>query len=166
MIRYRVLRKADVPEVQAVALKAWSFAYHRYGLSMKFIRKFVSERYSSDSFEKYVFPSVQKGYSKFYLATDKRKIIGYSNMGPGTWGWELYRIYLLPEYQGKGIGKRLLQLSEDFLRSKKAWKYHCYVWRKNKAGLDFYKQNGFVKLQGKDKNKAEICLEKKLATTR
>jgi len=162
MARYRVLRNEDVPEIQAVALKAWTFAYQRYGLALKRIRRFVSERYSTDSFEKTVFPSIQKKESQFYLATDKGKIIGYSNAGPGIWGWELYRIYLLPEYIGKGVGKKLLLLSEDFLRSKKAKKYHAYVWKENKAGLDFYKRNGFVKLEGKDKNKAEICIEKKL----
>ena len=162
MVRYRALRKADIPEIQAVALKAWTFAYRRYGLSLKTIRRFVAERYSTDSFEKTVLPSIQKGRSKFCLATDKGKIIGYSNAGPGVWGWELYRIYLLPEYIGKGIGKRLLLLAEAFLRSKKARKYHAYVWQENKAALEFYKRNGFVKLKGKNKNRVEICIEKKL----
>jgi diamine N-acetyltransferase len=165
MVRYRVLRKKDVPEVQAMALKAWTFAYRRYGLSLKHIRRFVSERYSTDSFEKTVFPSIEKGDSQFYLATDKGRIIGYSNAGPGIWSWELYRIYLLPEYIGKGVGKKLLLLAEDFLRSKKARKYHLYVWQENKAALDFYKRNGFVKLEGKNKNKVEICLEKKPTNT-
>src|SRR5690242_16451211 len=126
MARYRVLRKEDVPEIQKVALKAWKCAYRRYGLSLKHIRRFVTERYSTDSFEKTVFPSIKKGDSQFYLATDKGKIVGYSNAGPGSWGWELYRIYLLPEYIGKGVGKKLLLLAEDFLRSKKARKYHAY----------------------------------------
>jgi diamine N-acetyltransferase len=165
MVRYRVLRRKDVPEVQAVALKAWTFAYRRYGLSLKLIQKFVSERYSTDSFEKTVLPSIRKGDSQFYLATDKGKTIGYSNAGPGTWSWELYRIYLLPEYIGKGVGKKLLLLAEDFLRSKKARKYHLYVWQENKAALDFYKRNGFAKLEGKNKNKVEICLEKKLTNS-
>jgi len=148
-----------------MALKAWTFAYRRYGLSLKHIRRFVSERYSTDSFENTVFPSMKKGDSQFYLATDKGKIVGYSNAGPGIWSWELYRIYLLPEYIGKGVGKKLLLLAEDFLRSKKARKYHLYVWRENKAALDFYKRNGFVKLEGKNKNRVEICLEKKLTNT-
>jgi ribosomal protein S18 acetylase RimI-like enzyme len=166
MVRYRILRNKDVGEVQSMALKAWTFAYRRYGLSRKHIRRFVSERYSTDSFEKTVFPSIKKGDSQFYLATDKGRIVGYSNAGPGIWSWELYRIYLLPEYIGKGVGKKLLLLAEEFLRSKKARKYHLYVWRENKAALDFYKRNGFVKLEGKNKNKVEICLEKKLTKRR
>ena len=164
MVRYRLLRQTDIPEIQAVALKAWTFGYRRYGLSLQHIRNFVKTRYSTESFEKYVLPSIKKGSSQFILATDKRKIVGYANAGPGTWSWELYRIYTLPEYIGRGIGKKLLTLSEDFFRSKRARKYHCYVWKENKAGLDFYKRNGFVKLEGKDKNKSEICLEKKLTS--
>jgi len=162
MVRYRVLRRKDVPEVQSVALKAWTFAYRRYGLSLRLIRRFVSERYSTDSFDQTVFPSIEKGEAQFYLATEKGKIIGYSNTGRGVWGWELYRIYLLPEYIGRGVGRKLLRLCEDFLREKKARKYHAYVWEENKAALDFYKRNGFARLEGKNKNKVEICIEKKL----
>jgi len=88
MVIYRVLRRKDVPEVQAVALKAWMFAYRRYGLSLKLIKKFVSERYSTDSFEKTVLPSVQKGESQFYLATDKEdnRLLehGSRSLGMGT----------------------------------------------------------------------------------
>lgn len=162
MVSYRMLRRADVLEVQDVALKAWMSNYPRYGVSVSTVKRFVRERYSTDSFEKYVFPSIQKRKSQFYVATDEEKIIGYSNAGPGSWGWELYRIYLLPEYIGTGIGKKLLIRCERFLRSKKARKYHCYVYKKNLQGLAFYYRNDFVKLESKDKNRNEICLEKKL----
>lgn len=163
MARYRVLRKTDTPEIQEVALKAWMANYPRYGVPVRIVKKFVRERYSQESFEQYVFPSIQRGNSQFYVATDKGKIIGYANAGPGSWGWELYRIYILPEYIGKGVGKKLLQQCETFLRSKKAKKYHCYVYKKNLLGLAFYARNGFIKLQDKDKNRNEICLEKKLS---
>ena len=165
MARYRVLKQQDVPEIQEVALKAWMYNYPRYGVRVSTVKKFVRERYSAQSFEKYVFPSIQKGRSQFYVATDKKKIIGYANAGRGEWSWELYRIYLLPEYIGKGIGKKLLQLSEKFLRSRKAGKYHCYVYKRNLEGLAFYMRNGFVRLEGKDKNKSEVCLEKRLSKT-
>ena len=144
-------------------MKAWMFAYRRYGLSVRHIRNFVKTRYSTESFEKYVLPSINKGNSQFIVATDKRKIIGYTNTGRGTWGWELYRIYLLPEYIGRGIGKKLLKHCEIFFRSKKAKKYHCYVYKKNLIGLAFYYRNGFVRMEGRDKDRNEICLEKKLA---
>ena len=162
MVRYRTLRRADVPEIQDVALKAWMANYPRYGVRVSTVKRFVRERYSIESFEKYVFPSVQKRESQFYISTDKGKIIGYSNAGPGSWGWELYRIYLLPEYIGRGIGKKLLKHCEIFFRSKKARKYHCYVYNKNLIFLALYYRNCFVRMEGRDKDRTEICLEKKL----
>ncbi len=160
MVRYRVLRRADVPEVQAVALKAWMAAY-RKTVPLSMIRRFVSQRYSTSSFEDLVFPSIGRGESQFYLATDNGRIVGYSNAGKGEWGWELYRIYLLPEYIGRDIGKKLLHLAEDFLREKKARKYHLYVYVKNKPAIEFYYRNGFKRLKQKDKP-PEICLDKTL----
>ena len=160
MVRYRVLRRPDVPEVQAVALKAWMAAY-RKTVPLPMIRRFVSQRYSTNSFENLVFPSIRRGQSQFYLAIENERIIGYSNAGKGEWGWELYRIYLLPEYIGRGIGKKLLQLAEDFLRKKRAKKYHLYAYVKNKPAIEFYYRNSFERLKEKDKP-PEICMEKKL----
>src|SRR2546426_5557717 len=85
MVRYRVLRTADIPGIQPVALKAWMFAYPRYGVPVSTIQRFVRERYSTESFQRYVLQSIQKGHSQFYVATDKAKIIGYSNIGPNAW---------------------------------------------------------------------------------
>jgi len=161
MVSYRVLRRTDVAEVQSVARKAWKYAYRKY-LSPATIRRFVSERYSTSSFEKFVFPSMERGDSQFYLATYMGKIIGYSNVGRGEWGWELYRIYLLPEYIGKGVGRKLPHLAESFLRQKKVKNYHLYVYVNNELGIELYLRNGFVRLKGKDKNYAEVCFQKKL----
>ena len=50
-------------------------------------------------------------------------------------------IYVLPEYQGKGIGKKLLLRAEDEL--KKKWSEAIlWVLKDNKAAARFYEQCG------------------------
>ena len=159
VIGYRTLKKSDVAEVQRAARKAWMNTY-RETVPVTLINRFLSERYSDTSFEK-VFQSIAKGSAQFNLAIDGRKIVGYANVRRGQRGWELYRIYLLPEYIGKGIGRRLLKLGEQFFKKKNARKYYVYVYSRNKRALDFYSRNGFVRVKEKDK-KPELYLEKRL----
>jgi ribosomal protein S18 acetylase RimI-like enzyme len=80
-------------------------------------------------------------------------------------GWELVRIYVLPEYIGKGIGKRLLRLGENFLRRKKANEYCVFAHRRNRPAVRFYIRNGFTRVSRKDTG-GEVCLEKKIAIAR
>lgn len=61
----------------------------------------------------------------FYVVCDQHKIVGCGAIGP-YWGKEdessLFTIFVLPEYQGKGIGRKIietLERDEYFLRSKR-----------------------------------------------
>ena len=160
MIGFRTLKKSDVPEVQRVARKAWMHTYSET-VPVTIIDRFLAERYSNNSFKK-VFQSIAKGGARFQLAVDGRKIVGFANVRRGQKGWELYRIYLLPEYIGKGVGRELLKLGERFFEEKKARKYYVYVYSRNKRALDFYFRNGFVRVKERDK-RPELYLEKRLA---
>ena len=128
---------------------------------MTIINRLLKERYSDTSFRTKIFPSIARRNSKFYLAMSGRKIVGYSYFRRGQRGWELNRIYLLPEYIGKGIGKQLLSLGEQFFKAKKARKYYAYVYSRNKLGLEFYYRNEFVRIKGKEWG-PQYFLEKKL----
>ena len=137
---------------------------HAYGATvpLAIINRFLSDRYSEKYFERKIFPAIERGDSQFQLATDNGKIIGFSNVRRHRSTWELERIYLLPEYIGKGVGKRLLLLGERFFRKKRARKFHAYVYVKNERGIEFYLRNGFVRVKHKHKDRAELCLEKSL----
>jgi len=65
------------------------------------------------------------GWTHMYVALDGGKIIGCGAIGP-YWGKEdessLFTIFVLPEYQGKGIGRKIigtLEQDEYFLRAKR-----------------------------------------------
>lgn len=61
----------------------------------------------------------------FYVVCDDEKIVGCGAIGP-YWGKEnessLFNIFVLPEYQGKGIGRTIIETLEQdeyFLRAKR-----------------------------------------------
>ena len=64
-------------------------------------------------------------WTHFYVAVDDGKIIGCGAIGP-FWGKEdessLFTIFVLPGYQGKGVGRAIintLEKDEFFLRAKR-----------------------------------------------
>ena len=67
----------------------------------------------------------RSGWLHFYVAEDEGKIIGCGGIGP-YWDKEdessLFTIFVLPEYQGKGVGRLImetLEKDEFFLRAKR-----------------------------------------------
>ena len=90
-----------------------------------------SKDYSEEwinAFEKRVQPSLileRAGWTHFYVVEDNDTIIGCGAIGP-YWGSEtessLFSIFVLPEYQCKGIGRKIvetLERDEFFLRAKR-----------------------------------------------
>ena len=64
-------------------------------------------------------------WTHFYVAQDEGRIIGCGAIGP-YWGKEdessLFTIFVLPEYQGKGVGRSIIETLENdmfFLRAKR-----------------------------------------------
>jgi len=64
-------------------------------------------------------------WTHFYVVVHDEKIVGCGAIGP-YWGKEdessLFNIFVLPEYQGKGVGRRImeaLEKDEFFLRAKR-----------------------------------------------
>lgn len=69
---------------------------------------------------------IQQSYwTHSYVVCDKDKIIGCGSIGP-YWGKEdessLFRIFVLPEYQGQGIGRKIIETLEKddyYMRAKR-----------------------------------------------
>ena len=69
--------------------------------------------------------SDRASWMHFYVVCDNDKIVGCGAIGP-YWGKEdessLFNIFVLPEYQGKGIGRTIIETLEQdeyFLRAKR-----------------------------------------------
>lgn len=89
-----------------------------------------------------------------WVATENNKIIGFSMILPDEGC--LFAAFVLPEYEGKGIGRRLVRLAEQEL-----FQHHEIAWLetdKNSRAAKFYMQLGWG--NETDLNGTDIKLEK------
>ena len=83
------------------------------------------------------------GWTHFYVVVDEGTIIGCGAIGP-YWGKEdessLFTIFVLPEYQGKGVGRAIIETLEQdefFLRARRI-EIPASV-----TGVPFYRKMGY-----------------------
>lgn len=90
----------------------------------------------------------------FLLAEYEGRIFGYAQISSGNRTpeitsknpVELVRIYLLPEFIGKGLGSRLMQACLQEARVKGHDTIWLGVWEQNERAIAFYEKWGFKKI--------------------
>ena len=100
-------------------------------------------------------------WTHFYVACDNDKIVGCGAIGP-YWGKEdessLFNIFVLPEYQCRGIGRKIIQTLEKdeyFLRAKRieipasitATQFYIKMGYNYKNGIDTPDDEGLLRLE-------------------
>lgn len=89
-----------------------------------------------------------------WVAVDDGKVIGFSMILPDEGC--LFAVFVLPEYEGRGVGRSLVDLAEQEL-----FKHHKVVWLetdKNSRAAKFYMRLGWVKKE--NISESDIRLEK------
>ena len=89
-------------------------------------------------------------WTHFYVVCDKDIIVGCGAIG-SFWGKEdessLFNIFVLPEYQGKGVGRTIIETLESdeyFLRAKRV-EIPASI-----TACEFYKKMGYIYKNGID----------------
>lgn len=89
-------------------------------------------------------------WTHFYVVCDKECIVGCGAIG-SYWGKEdessLFNIFVLPEYQGKGVGRKIIETLENdeyFLRAKRI-EIPASI-----TACEFYKKMGYTYKNGID----------------
>ncbi|GME45959.1 MULTISPECIES: GNAT family N-acetyltransferase [unclassified Pantoea] len=89
-----------------------------------------------------------------WVAIDDEKVIGFSMILPDEGC--LFAAFVLPEYEGRGVGRSLVELAEQEL-----FKYHEVAWLetdKNSRAAEFYRRLGWVEKE--NVSESDIRLEK------
>jgi len=149
----RRFEESDAEEVSALIRKTLKITNSR-DYSEEYIEKEVA-LFSAD----YVIG--RASWTNFYLVCDGKTIVGTGAIGP-YWGKEdessLFTIFVLPEYQGKGIGRKIietLEKDEFFFRAKRieipASITACQFYRKMgynyKNGIDVVDEEQLYRLE-------------------
>ncbi|WP_270361360.1 GNAT family N-acetyltransferase [Limosilactobacillus mucosae] len=84
--------------------------------------------------------------SKFIGIKDHQILIGYMKVNDEKDAIEIQRLYLLKDYQNKGLGQRLLDEANHYAKTKQKRYLRLGVYEKNYAGIRFYERHGFKKI--------------------
>ena len=89
-------------------------------------------------------------WTHFYVAENAGRIIGCGAIGP-YWGKEdessLFTIFVLPEYQGQGVGRRIVETLEQDEYALRAKRIEIPA---SITGLPFYRKMGYTFKNGND----------------
>ena len=93
------------------------------------------------------------------VAKNEEQVVGFIGYGESTENpnaGEIFALYVLPEYCGKGIGSKLMNAGLDLLQTYP----QVYVWllKENKNAFRFYLKCGFIP-DGKEKMSEKVGAE-------
>jgi ribosomal protein S18 acetylase RimI-like enzyme len=78
------------------------------------------------------------------VAKDKDRVVGFIGYGQSTEDpedGEIFALYVLPEYLGKGIGRQLMDAGLEKLKAYP--KVHVWLLKENRRAFSFYEKCGF-----------------------
>jgi GNAT superfamily N-acetyltransferase len=137
-------RVEDIPAISRAYAQAWQSTYR--GVAPNAFVEGMTEKAAAQIFEQSLRPNA---FSYFlYVAEAEGEIIGFTDGGkersrPEDGQGELYAIYLLKEFQGKGIGRQLFQAAFGQLRRSGLSPVVVWVLEKNPY-RKFYESLGGV----------------------
>jgi ribosomal protein S18 acetylase RimI-like enzyme len=144
----------DIPAIQHIASITWPVAYIDI-LTPRQTEYMLNMMYSHQTLLKQV---TEEGHL-FYLLKDDSKKIGFAGISPYSYTssaipananiWKLHKLYLLPEAQGTGAGKKLMDHCLTEIKTHGGNYLVLNVNRENKA-FQFYLKNGFEVLETAD----------------
>lgn len=140
MIRIVKATTADLKTITEIAHKTWPFTYGEI-LSEAQLSYMLEAFYSVESLQK----NIADGH-EFILAKEEEKALGFASFEhhyQNKNSTKIHKIYMLPESQGKGIGKLLIDAIEKLAVENKSESLLLNVNRFNKA-LGFYEKMGFT----------------------
>lgn len=128
----------DIEIIQQIAYKTWPIAYADI-LSKEQLKYMLDSFYNIKALES----QIEKGHI-FLMAEDEKTKYGFASFSsldnPSI--YKLHKLYVLPNTQQLGIGKKLLQEVIERIKSLHGKTLLLNVNRNNKA-IEFYKHLGF-----------------------
>ena len=150
-INYRSATIQDVPQVAKVHVESWQKSFQGI-VPQKFLDNMSIEKREKAFRESFH----DESYQMLVAENLNGEIIGFADFGKSRhknldFESELYAIYLLPQFQGKGIGRNLFQKCVKILKTKNS-KSMCLQALSVSPYRNFYKNLG-GKIVSKSKHK-------------
>lgn len=145
-------RIANIKDLEGLQALGRTTFYSTFG---RFNKKEDMEEYLLQAFSlKQLRKEMGEEDSNFYLIEDRERLIGYMKLNFPSKGkedrsknsMEIQRIYILEDYQGKGLGKKLIEKAKKIGKNKDLDYIWLEVWKEDKGARTFYRRQGFSKI--------------------
>jgi len=145
MITIQKPNKEDVKDIQQVFYKTWLATYPNsdIGITVEDIEERFKNRFSEKAIQKRLDDISNKNSDKLFLvAKDNNEVVGVCRVIKEDKLNKLEAIYVLPEFQGQGIGKMFWIEALKFWNNDKI--IIVQVASYNSNAIRFYERLGFV----------------------
>lgn len=128
----------DLNEIGEIYVRSWKYAYQEL-MPEEFLEHLTSERWVT---------GLKDAPFQSFVMLEQGKMIGTAAGGPARdetlseWG-EIVSLYLLPEFTGKGYGKKLFNYVIKELETSGFTNSYLWVLEANVAARKFYESQGF-----------------------
>ena len=155
MFMVRPARMKDRAAIADVAAVTWRATYGEI-FTPDYMTNFLRRAYAPERLAQTMLaPS-----NCFLVATAGDTPIGFGQVGPAFTRRDaaslvpadLHRLYVLPAWQRRGVGRALLAALETWLTGREVREYGCFVHARNGRGIAFYTAQGFVHTPACDHN--------------
>lgn len=146
------IRKATVNDVKQLAIvsKKAFFIPHQHAIPKEIMDNYLKESFNEETLAKEV---TQDNY-EYHLIFYKDELAGFSKIILNTENehipnknvTKMERLYLLEEFYGLGLGKKLFDFNVNLVKINNQKGIWLYVWIKNYRALKFYEKVGFQKI--------------------
>lgn len=139
-IEVRPAAAADFPVIAALAGRIWRTCFPGL-ISPEQIEYMLARRYTPEAMHR----AVSRDRLTYLLGRLNGQAIAFAADGPGGSAdeWKLHQLYVDPEWQGVGIGRRLIELVEGRARRLGARELVLTVNKANERARRLYERAGF-----------------------
>ena len=136
MIEVRRAELAEVDAVRQIGVTTWPVAYAGLA-SEEFIADGLAQWWSPEAVER----GIRNGIT--LVAAEGDELVGMAGLGREGDFWVMWKLYVLPDHQGKGVGKALLDAAIAAL-PEGTTELLLDVLVTNEKAIGFYRAHGFT----------------------
>ena len=147
-LSFKRCKISDLPTLVRIAKKTFVAAFEKDNDPNDF-QDYIKQAFSNEKLEK----ELNNPESIFYFVFTGEELVGYFKLNFGAaqtevnddCSVEIERIYVLGQYQGKGIGHQMLQKVVSLAKELNMAYVWLGVWEHNPGAIRFYQKQGFQK---------------------
>lgn len=136
----------DLVTLQEFSCKTYSDTFGHMNTPSN-MKDYLEQAYDIDKLR----DELSNSYSTFYFLYTDEKLTGYLKLNEYKAQTDIYdlqsleieRIYVIKEFQGKGLGSAIIKKAIDTANIRKKSYVWLGVWERNHKAITFYKKNGF-----------------------